>query len=151
MSSWANIRAAIKTKLEGVAGVENVIDYTFLTSDWKEYLNTTAAEGRIDAFFIHWLPSPEDSVSSGIITRTYSVGIEYIYSVKGESSKTFEENIDAVLSEFNKNTNISVSGASRGYMRVQEKGSAAILKRTPCHRALLVFDVSLAIEVSACG
>lgn len=103
--SLATQRAAIKTKLEAVTGIGSVLDYVVWTDDWQFIYDhfTDTAQNRVHVWFIGLASSqPQSSLNRNIRVRQYTWNIIGYYSMKtaAQSSKTFEEVIDAILAKF---------------------------------------------------
>ncbi len=98
------MRSAIKTNMEAVSGIGSVLDHVVWTDSWEFiYENFRDAAGdRVHVWFIGLGNSPQPILRNGIRERNYIFNLIGYYSLKtsNESSKTFENVVDAILNKF---------------------------------------------------
>ena len=109
--SLSAIRAGIKARLESVTGIGKVDDYVVWTDEWATlYSKFVDNAGRIN----HWMiglsgtPSPPE-ISGQSKNIFWQFRILAIYSLKtaNESSKEFENLIEAVILKFTERTSVA--------------------------------------------
>lgn len=106
--SLSTIRAGLKTKLEAVTGIANVMDYIYWTDDWHELLTYFTQNGRPNNWQIAVGNSPAVVRESEAKTMTWLFNLFGIYAVNTdtESSKTFEGICENILLDFSNSFNI---------------------------------------------
>ncbi len=104
--SFSTIRAAIKSRMEGVTGVENVQDFVFWCDDYAVLYDRFAKDGRINFWQLQVGSPVTTKILSGYNERSSTWNLFGIYSLKSNpdgsthSSTDFETIIESILDEF---------------------------------------------------
>ena len=155
--SWAEIRTATKLKLEGITGVENVLDYVVWTDDWNTIINLFADDdGRINTWMVGLANNNENTLQSGINVYNYLINILGYYSIKtnNQSSKTFEDIVMSIRDEFMKSFSyIKTFVATYAGHAITRPPNLIAVENTvylqhPCHRAQIQIPVEETVAVS---
>lgn len=151
--SLATIRAAIKTRLEGVTDIGKVLDYVYWTDDWNAiYQNFGPSdEGRVNVWMIGVGSSTGNTISSQDKTRFWTFNILAYYSIKtsNESSKDFEGIVEGVLNAFSQDTSF-VAATTYTPATVTAIDNAVYLGH-PVHRAQIQIIVREVINQALCS
>lgn len=143
--SLATQRANIKTALEAVSGIGAVKDHVVWTDDWEFIFNnfTDSTGQRVHVWFIGLGSSPAPvAMTRDIRTRTYVWNLIGYYSLKtsAESSKAFEDVVDAILAKFDQETHI---GAAQQIAPPSLVGiSNVVFTQHGCHTAQIQITVT---------
>ena len=89
--SLSAIRTGLKTKLEAISGVVNVLDHIYWTDDWNELLTYFTSNGRPNNWQIALANSPAPIRRAEDKTLTWVFNLFCIYAVHtySQSRKTF--------------------------------------------------------------
>lgn len=138
--SLATIRSGIKTKLETLTDVNNVLDYVVWTEDWETIFTKFSKDGRLDTWMIALSNTPQHIISSGDKNITWLFNIVGYYSIKtdDESSKAFETIIETILNGFGTSKNIlGLPGVTNGDAPTLISMTNEVFEMSPCHRAVI--------------
>jgi hypothetical protein len=141
--SYSQVRAVIKSTLEGISTIEKVQDYSRHTVDWDEIATFFKdTNNRIHVWIIEW--NNTDNVLEAVGTRVYSynhnITLWGLYGLKDSEAtqKTFEDEVDTVLDTFN-----ALEWLLSGSTRIARQNEPAVLANLDhatlsdvlCHRA----------------
>ena len=139
--SLSTVRAALKTKLDAVTGVENVYDYVYWTGDWETIYANFAKDGRINTWMIGLANIPNTKIDNGNRYKTYVFNLFVYYSLQTstESSKDLEDLIDTVVNEFIDGFSFLVATTTENVVCLGIENMT--YAGTPAHRAQLQITV----------
>lgn len=137
--SLANIRSGIKTKMETLTDVNNVLNYVVWTDDWQVIYDKFEEGGRLDTWMIGLNNTSQHVVSSQDKNITWNFNIVGYYSIKtsDESSKAFETIIETILNGFATSKNILGLPGITNTPPILTSLVNAVFNTTPAHMAVI--------------
>ena len=143
--SYSTLRAFVKTTLEGINTIEKVQDYRRHHVEWDKIASSFKdSNNRIHAWIIEWDNSePElEAVGSRVFSYIHTVRLIGLYSLNDTNAtgKTFEDECDSVLDEFNAVEWITNNGSN--FARLHEPAKLDSIDEAEfsgvlCHRAFI--------------
>ncbi len=141
--SLASMRSAIKSILEGVAGIGVVHDYERWTVDWATYLSLfrAPAQNLINGWTISRASTSEVAFASGRHRRSHRFIVRGYYSQKDAagSEKNFQDLIEAVCDGLRGNVSLNGTAESSGPPQVRRVESRT-LGDVLCHYCEIGLD-----------
>jgi hypothetical protein len=100
--SEANIRAQIKTLIQGVTGIGIVHDYERWSRSLAEFLALMASSNKVNGWMIHRQQSTSDWQSNGeiLVTHTYKISGIYELDDANASEGSFQILVDGIFTAF---------------------------------------------------
>ena len=143
--SYSTIRAAVKTKLESITGIENVHDYVIWSDDWDTLLSNFSADNKIQEWYIGLGGVPDNTVSAGDKKQGFTVNIYGLYGMHTatESSKLFEDLIMDVIDAFSTSFNVlELPGVNNMPPTLPGPVENTIWAHFPVHRAIINLTIT---------
>ena len=137
--SLATIRSGIKTKMETLTDVENVLDYVVWTDDWQVIYDKFEEGGRLDTWMIGLNNTPQHIVSSQDKNITWLFNLVGYYSIKtsDESSKAFETIIETIMNGFGVFKNVLGLPGVTNTAPILTSLVNAVFNTTPAHMGVI--------------
>jgi len=138
--SLATIRSGIKSKLETLTDINNVLDYVVWTDDWQTIYSLFRKNGRVDTWMISLQNTPQHQVNAEDKNITWLFNITGYYSIQttAESSKQFETNIETILNGFGASKNpLGLPGVTLPQAPLLTTVANTVYVQNPAHTAVI--------------
>lgn len=138
--SLATIRSGIKSQMETLSGINNVLDYVVWTDDWQTIYSLFEEDGRIDTWMIGLKSTPAHNIGAQDKNITWAFNLVGYYSIKtdNESSKAFETNVETILNGFGVSFNpLSLPGVTMSQAPLLASFDNTVYAQTPAHTAVI--------------
>ncbi len=144
--SYADIRSAVKTRLESISSLDNVHDYLIWSDDFDTLLSFYSDGSTIHEWYIGLGALPSHTVSAGDTTQQFQVSIAGIFGLHTatESSKTFEDKLMDIITSFGTSFNVlELPGVTNQPPTIPGGVETIIWGQFPVHRAVVQLPVTL--------
>lgn len=122
--SWAGIRTALETKLNGVSGIGAVHDYQRHIEDEEALRSIAVSGGKINAFFISRERAGEEEEAQQQNFRTHLAVIRGVMALDDSAGteKTFSDLLEAICDALRSDNDLSGAAEMSGPPQIRLEG-----------------------------